>query len=148
MGADYTPSAAADKASPVAGRESNRQELAPTAMPAILANNLSWIVLVVAIAGFWWWKRPDLTTERAHQLVEGGAALIDVRSPGEFAAGHIDGARNIPVGEVGGRAAEVGPLERPVVVYCASGTRSAMARRALRSAGFKEVYNLGPMSRW
>jgi phage shock protein E len=117
-------------------------------MPAFLASNVSWIVLALAIGGFWWWKRPDLSTERAHQLVEAGAALVDVRSPAEFAAGHIDGARNIPVGEVGGRAAQIGPHDRPVVVYCASGTRSAIARRALRSAGFKEVYNLGPMSRW
>ena len=117
-------------------------------MPPILADNLSWIVLGAAFIAFWWWKRPDLSPERAHELVKGGASLVDVRSPSEFAAGHIDGARNLPVGEIAGRSAEVGPTDRPVVVYCASGTRSAMARRTLRAAGFKSVYNLGPMSRW
>ena len=117
-------------------------------MPPFIADNLSWIVLAVAFATFWWWKRPDLSPDRARELVKGGASLIDVRSPAEFAAGHIPGARNIPVGDVGRRSAELGPVDRPVIVYCASGTRSAMARRTLRAAGFQKVENLGPMSRW
>ena len=117
-------------------------------MPPILADNLSWILLAAAFLGFWWFKRPDLSSERARELVEAGARLIDVRSPAEFASGHIDGARNIPVGEIASRSAEAGAPDSPVVVYCASGTRSAMARRALRAKGYRQVYNLGPMSRW
>ena len=117
-------------------------------MPPILADNISWIVLGAAFIAFWWWKRPDLSSARARELVKGGASLIDVRSPAEFAAGHISGARNIPVGEIARRSTEAGSTDRPVVVYCASGTRSAMARRTLRAAGYRQVYNLGPMSRW
>ncbi len=84
----------------------------------------------------------------AHTLVEDGAVLIDVRSPGEYGSGHIKGARNIPVGEIGKRAAEVGSKGDPVVVYCRSGMRSAQAKSTLEAAGFTEVYNLGGMSRW
>ena len=86
--------------------------------------------------------------EQAHALVDDGAALIDVRSPEEFGAGHIEGARNIPVGEIGARAVEVGDKDAPVVVYCRSGIRSAKAKSALEAAGFTQVHNLGGMSRW
>lgn len=85
---------------------------------------------------------------QAHGLVKDGAALIDVRSPEEFGAGHIDGARNIPVGEIGQRTAEVGDKDKPVVVYCRSGMRSSQAKSTLESAGFTQVHNLGGMSRW
>lgn len=93
-------------------------------------------------------RRGDVTPAEARKLVAEGARLVDVRSPGEFSSGHIDGALNIPVGEVGARAGEIGPKERPVVLYCASGARSAMAARVLKSKGFANVRNLGAMSRW
>jgi phage shock protein E len=83
----------------------------------------------------------------AKQLVADGATLVDVRSPGEFAAGHIDGAVNIPVGDVSSRASEI-PKGHPVVLYCASGIRSGVAARTLRSAGRTDVHNLGGISRW
>lgn len=106
------------------------------------------IVAAVAFVAFWWLKRPDLGSARARELVAAGARLVDVRSAGEFAAAHLDGARNIPVGEIAGRARELGDKSKPVIVYCASGARSAMAKRTLKSAGFSEVYNLGAMSNW
>lgn len=85
---------------------------------------------------------------QAHQLVQDGARLIDVRSPGEYASGHIDGARNIPLDQIGNRTKDVGRKDKPVVVYCRSGMRSAQAKTKLEAAGFTEVYNLGGMSRW
>ncbi|HEX9101867.1 MAG TPA: rhodanese-like domain-containing protein [Polyangia bacterium] len=106
------------------------------------------IVAAVAFAALWWLKRPDISAIRARQLVADGARLVDVRSPGEFAATHLDGARNIPVSEIGRRARELGDKAKPVIVYCASGTRSAMAKRTLKGAGFAEVYNLGSMHNW
>lgn len=87
-------------------------------------------------------------SDQAHALVTDGAALIDVRSPEEFASGHIEGARNIPVGEIGARSAEVGDKDAVVVVYCRSGMRSAQAKSTLESEGFTQVHNLGGMSRW
>lgn len=85
---------------------------------------------------------------RAHRLVSGGATLLDVRTPAEFGAGHLEGARNIPVQDLARRLDEVGPREKPVVVYCHSGARAALAARTLRAAGFREVVNLGPMAAW
>jgi rhodanese-related sulfurtransferase len=110
--------------------------------------NAVWLIALMAslyLARFLWFR---LRAGKAKELVAAGAALIDVRTPGEFAAGHIDGARNIPVNEIRARAAEVGPRETPVVVYCASGSRSAAAAMMLRGAGFSKVVNLGPMSAW
>lgn len=83
---------------------------------------------------------------RAHALVEAGATLLDVRTDGEWAAGHLDGAVHLPVAELPARMAEI-PRDRPVVVYCASGVRSASATATLREAGY-EAHDLGGMGRW
>lgn len=91
---------------------------------------------------------PRISGADARQKVASGALLLDVRTPGEFASGHIKGAMNIPVQELGSRFGEVGATDRPVVVYCASGMRSARAAAMLRAKGWAEVYNLGPQSAW
>jgi rhodanese-related sulfurtransferase len=83
----------------------------------------------------------------ARALVEKGAVLVDVRSAGEFGGGHIKGAKNIPVGEIGARAGEL-PKEKTIVVYCRSGARSGQAKSILAAKGFADVHNLGPMSAW
>lgn len=88
------------------------------------------------------------TSRKAREMVGQGATLLDVRTPEEFAQGHLPGARNIPVQVLGQRLQEVGGTETPVVVYCAAGGRSASAAELLRRAGFREVFNLGPMSAW
>lgn len=75
--------------------------------------------------------------------IKAGAAIIDVRTPDEFADGHYEGARNIPVNVLGNRLDEVGPKDRPVVLYCASGARSAMAAKMLKASGFADVTNAG-----
>jgi rhodanese-related sulfurtransferase len=106
------------------------------------------VVAALAFVAFWWLKRPDISSSRARLLVGEGARLVDVRSPAEFAAAHLEGARNIPVGEIGRRARELGGSAKPIVLYCASGTRSALAKRTLKSAGFTQVYNLGSIHNW
>ena len=85
--------------------------------------------------------------ETARRLVNEGAVLLDVRTPGEFSAGHIDGAVNIPVQELGSRLNEL-DVASPVVVYCRSGQRSSFAAGTLKNAGFASVSDLGPMSAW
>jgi rhodanese-related sulfurtransferase len=104
-------------------------------------------VVVVALV-FFIRSRPGISGAEAQRLVAAGARLVDVRSPGEFASGHLPGAVNIPVGEVGRRTGELGPPDTTVVVYCASGMRSAAAASALRKQGFKAVHNLGGLGRW
>ena len=84
-----------------------------------------------------------------HSLVEEqGGVLLDVRTRREFDHKHIDGAMNIPVGELGRRLGELGDRERPVVIYCRSGNRSSHALRLLRERGFTTVHDIGPMGAW
>lgn len=68
--------------------------------------------------------------------------LIDVRSPAEFAEGHIRGAKNIPLQELPQRLAQI-PNDKPVMLYCRSGNRSGMALQMLQNAGYEDVYNVG-----
>lgn len=75
--------------------------------------------------------------------IKAGAAIIDVRSPDEFADGAYPGARNIPVNSLLARLGEVGAKDKPVVVYCASGGRSAVAQAMLKANGFADVVNAG-----
>lgn len=89
-----------------------------------------------------------ITGSEARDLVEGGALLVDVRSEGEYRDGGIQGSINIPIQELSGRADELGDQDREIVVYCQSGSRSAMAKRLLESKGFTKVYDLGGMGRW
>lgn len=80
-------------------------------------------------------------------MVQEGALLLDVRSPEEFASGRLPDAVNIPVEELKSRLGEL-EAKRPIVVYCRSGRRSAKAAELLKSAGFQQVHDLGPMSAW
>jgi rhodanese-related sulfurtransferase len=106
------------------------------------------VAVVLVVAYFMFMKGGDVSSAEARQLVQAGARLVDVRTPGEFAAGHIPGAVNIPVQALDARLGELQPTDAAVVVYCRSGHRSGNASRMLKSAGFKAVYDLGPMSRW
>ncbi len=76
--------------------------------------------------------------------------LVDVRTPEEYAAGHIEGARLIDFYDTD-FAARIGKLDKskPVMVYCAAGGRSASAAEQLNKMGFKKVYDLtGGMRAW
>ncbi len=110
---------------------------------------LPYAVPMLIVVGFVVFKRlGQISRDQAHALVGEGAALLDVRSPGEFSTGHLPGAKNVPVGALGAQLGSLGPKDRPIIVYCASGTRSAMARSLLKAQGFSKVYNLGSMGRW
>jgi phage shock protein E len=76
-------------------------------------------------------------------LLSGGAVIVDVRSRGEYQVGAREGSINIPLDELEQGAARLDPAT-PVVVCCASGTRSAMAAATLRRKGFAKVVNAGP----
>jgi rhodanese-related sulfurtransferase len=95
-----------------------------------------------------------LSVEQARALLaqHSDALLLDVREPDEWSGelGHIEGARLLPLGQLGGRLAEIEEWkERPVVAVCRSGNRSGQAARMLAEAGFREVYNLeGGMIAW
>lgn len=77
-----------------------------------------------------------------------GLQVVDVRNPGEAAAGMIPGAVNIPVGQLPGRVGELDPAA-PTVVYCAGGYRSSVAASVLRRNGFTDVSDiLGGYNAW
>jgi len=84
----------------------------------------------------------------AKALVDAGALLVDVRTPEEFEAGHIAGAKNIPLSELTQRMDEFGAKDGVVVVYCRSGRRSGQAQKTLGMAGFKAVHNAGGLEDW
>ncbi|MCW3078628.1 rhodanese-like domain-containing protein [Segetibacter sp.] len=71
------------------------------------------------------------------------ATIVDVRTPGEFAGHHVPGAINIPLDEVAQRINELKELPKPVIAYCRSGNRSAMAVAILKQHGITEAVNGG-----
>lgn len=110
------------------------------------------IVIVVGLLFVFGMKGGGASAQEASEArakVEQGATLLDVRTPQEYAAGHIDGAINIPVQQLAQRLSELGDKkDTPIVVYCRSGARSAQATSILRGAGFSAVQDIGPMSAW
>lgn len=74
--------------------------------------------------------------------IKAGARIVDVRTPDEFRNGAYPGAINIPVQALRARMSELS-REKPIVVYCASGGRSATAAQMLRGAGYPDVVNAG-----
>jgi phage shock protein E len=75
-------------------------------------------------------------------LIEDGALVIDVRSPGEFSGGHVDGALNIVHTDVEALAAAIGPDQgQSVVLYCGTGRRSGLAIAGLEALGYTALFN-------
>jgi rhodanese-related sulfurtransferase len=75
-------------------------------------------------------------------IIKSGAIIIDVRSKGEFQQGHLKGSINVPLKNIQEYLPKL-KKDKPVIVCCASGARSASARSIMRSKGFTEVYNGG-----
>lgn len=75
-------------------------------------------------------------------LMQAGAQIIDVRTKMEYAGGHIQGSVNIPLQELQQGLQKINK-DKPVIICCASGMRSASAKSILAQKGFKEVYNGG-----
>ena len=68
-----------------------------------------------------------------------GAIVIDVRSQGEFAGGHIKGSKNIPLNEIGSKINDIKKLNKPVIACCASGMRSSQATSILKQNGIDAI---------
>ena len=112
-------------------------------------SSMVWIIGFVAVAvALWMVLRPrggGYDPEVIKAALERGATILDVRTAMEFSAGHVDGARNVPVDTVGSAAGSLGKKDGTYIVYCRSGSRSSRAKRVLEAAGFTDVVDAGPM---
>lgn len=98
----------------------------------------------------WLYQRKILTTLTEDEFRAGyrKAQLIDVREPNEFEAGHILGARNIPLSQLKMRYKEIRP-DKPVYLYCQNGLRSGRAAQVLKRKGCNDLYHLkGGFKHW
>jgi phage shock protein E len=77
------------------------------------------------------------------ELVKNGATILDVRSKGEFAGGHIKGSLNISVDVLRNNLSKLKDKNKPIITCCASGMRSASAKSILQSNGYTNVHNGG-----
>jgi len=73
--------------------------------------------------------------EELAQAIENKGAIVDVRTPGEFAGGNVNGSINIPLNTVQGKVEEFKKLKGPIILCCASGNRSGQATSFLKSQG-------------
>ncbi len=101
-----------------------------------------WPMVALALwFGYKWWSARRVMA-LLPKLKGEGAILLDVRSEAEFASGNAPGTRNIPLNALGRHLGSI-PKTSPVVVGCASGTRSGMAKLMLKKNGYQRVYNIG-----
>jgi len=122
-----------------------------------IRNNLLLIVVAFVSGAMLVWPLvrrstggPHVDTARATQLINREDALVvDVREPGEYGAGHILGARNVPVARLGDKADLGKRKDRPLIVYCDTGGRASKAAAALRQQGYTQVVTLsGGLGAW
>lgn len=98
------------------------------------------LCLLFAMLSFSSWASER--SEQAWDLVEQGALLIDVRTPGEFNQGHLTDAKNLPLSTIETAFDNI-DKDTLIVVYCRSGNRSGQAMSYLKQAGFTQIHNGG-----
>ena len=133
----------------------------PSSVPTVvdfLRQNFLLVAVALASGGMLVWPYlrratggPWVTPAQATHLINReDASVIDVRETAEYGAGHVLGARNLPLARVAAAGADLAKRKaKPVIVYCATGDRCAKAAAALRKQGFERVFNLaGGMKAW
>ncbi|AVQ99352.1 YqhL-like protein [Oceanobacillus picturae] len=109
------------------------------------------IVALLVVGVFRYFRQKNYLKVLTEQQFREGyrkAQLIDVREPQEFDKGHILGARNIPLTQMKQRLIEMRP-DKPVYLYCQSGSRSARAAQLLNKKGYTDIYQLkGGFKKW
>ncbi|HET8694053.1 MAG: rhodanese-like domain-containing protein [Burkholderiales bacterium] len=120
-----------------------------------VTDNWYWIVTAAASGGMLLWQQlkaggAGLSPTEAVQLINRDkAVVIDVCEPQEFQAGHLIGAKNIPLGQLGSAKGLPGNKTTALVVVCASGIRSGKAVSQLKSMGYENAQSLrGGMGAW
>lgn len=121
---------------------------------------LSVLVIVIVVAIVVWYTMSHQNNQAAttsHQRLTpqqyqatyatSDHLLVDVRTPEEFASGHIPGAVNIALQTLP-QQMETLPKDRPIVLYCRSGARSSTAAKMLAQRGFDNIHDLGGLIKW
>ena len=85
------------------------------------------------------WFGFGIKKKRVEEYLTRGGQIIDVRMPGEFKTGHISGSVNIPLEGIQEEIKRIKHFDKPVIVCCVSGMRSAVVGRKLRKAGIEAV---------
>ncbi len=110
------------------------------------------LVVLLAVSNVSLAEVTDISQDALMQRIEASheQLILDVRSPEEYAGGHVPGAINIPHDQLGTRLAEISSHKnKEVVLYCRSGRRVAIAADILQSAGFSKLLHLdGDMYDW
>ncbi len=88
-------------------------------------------------------RSADINAGMAEYASDSGAVLVDVRTPGEYASGHIEGSRNIPLDTLASAQSAISDKSTPLYIYCHSGARSRYAARILRRLGYTAVKDIG-----
>lgn len=125
-------------------------------MMEFVQQNIFLVVLALTSGGLLVWEllkgssNGISTAEATLKINREDALVVDVREANEWATGHIANARHIVLGQLEKRLHEIEKFkERPVIVCCASGMRSAGACKQLKKAGFNQVFNLnGGIAAW
>lgn len=121
-------------------------------MKRILIATIALMALIVIAAGAESAATTRITPAKAKELLATNrfAILLDVRTQEEFAAGHIAGALLMPYDEITAATAALAipAKDTPVVVYCRSGRRSAIAATTLVKLGYAKVFDLGGINDW
>ena len=123
-----------------------------------IQNNLMLIAVAIISGGMLLWPLvrrttggPYVTPQQATHLINReDATVVDVRDPGEYGAGHILGAKNVPLARIEEGANDLAKRkEKPLIVYCDTGNRGSKAIAALKKQGFARVSNLnGGIGAW
>lgn len=121
-------------------------------LPQLVAKAIVILASSAALSVFAQQAAPvrNIDVQQGRTMQQGGAFLLDVREPDEFASGHAPGSMLIPLGQLKNRIGEIRAAKSdPVVVICRSGRRSLQAADMLGQLGFTSVYNVqGGMIAW
>ncbi|MEI6674762.1 MAG: rhodanese-like domain-containing protein [Verrucomicrobiota bacterium] len=106
------------------------------------------VVAAILIVIFLLKQTGQISVKDALACLKNGALVIDVRSPGEFASGHLPGAINLPLDELTtALPRRVPDKNQTLLLHCQSGMRSGIAKQKLKAMGYAYAYNLGSFSR-
>lgn len=110
------------------------------------SNKIFWVsaLALAALFGFQQLQAAEgVDVKQAQSMNKQGALLLDVREPDEYSAIHAPNAKLIPLGQLNSRLQEIASYkDKPIVVMCRSGRRSAQAVSLLRDAGYSQVSNV------